>query len=493
LTAPEGNIESYSVYFEIKKIKIKIMKSLKLLFLIFICLGLIIGCSKDEALIEESGEMSLKKAHMAPVFVVEPNGVDDTQNLKDAFADAIAAGQGSVVKLVEGEYHIDLIEVFEFHGTLKGAGKGKTVISNVPDVNVDDVLNQSLNTVLLSFVGGDVCVRDLTIHTPAGPLSTGMKPWLHGQLSFSGITAQYVAENEYVKAVVDNVEFISESHVRYGLLAESGFWKPALESVPLADIDISITNCSFSGPYWYGALLMDIRKGNIVVGSQSNGNVFDNCELGIWHNVSVKSIVHSNTFSCQGKWFPLQIVNGRWKTQIKLEQIFQSVCNVEKNIFDVSGSTGAVLINDNRRIKFPDEIPMLVQVKNNKIHTKGGMKTAMACLNVNGAVIRNNKFTGEAEFGVRVKRQAPDIYSENGLMLGNNFSAATYSETPVLLDVGTRNWTIVGGNLGESIWDFGENNLISGFNNNTSDVPFGQTIVDNLQEMKSPMHDFKDH
>ena len=52
-------------------------------------------------------------------------------------------------------------------------------------------------------------------------------------------------------------------------------------------------------------------------------------------------------------------------------------------------------------------------------------------------------------------------------------------------------WTIVGGNLGESVIDEGENNLISGFNNNTSEVPIGHTIVDNLEEMRGPLHDLK--
>jgi hypothetical protein len=55
----------------------------------------------------------------------------------------------------------------------------------------------------------------------------------------------------------------------------------------------------------------------------------------------------------------------------------------------------------------------------------------------------------------------------------------------------TQNWTIVGGNLGESVLDYGENNIISGFNNNTSDVPFGQSIVDNLKEIRGPLHDLK--
>jgi hypothetical protein len=59
----------------------------------------------------------------------------------------------------------------------------------------------------------------------------------------------------------------------------------------------------------------------------------------------------------------------------------------------------------------------------------------------------------------------------------------------VINEPGTLNWTIVGGNLGESVLDFGENNMISGFNNNTSEVPFGQTTVDNLKEIRGPLHD----
>ena len=61
----------------------------------------------------------------------------------------------------------------------------------------------------------------------------------------------------------------------------------------------------------------------------------------------------------------------------------------------------------------------------------------------------------------------------------------------LLLNMATRNWTIVSGNLGESVLDYDENNIISGFNNNTSDVPFGQTIVDNLEEIRGPLHDLK--
>ena len=264
------------------------MKKLKIIFMIVTCFGLMMSCSNDEALFDEQGDMSKKKPTNAQVFPVTPNGVDDTENLNNAFADAMDEGPGSVVQLMEGEYFIDLIETREFYGTLKGAGKGKTIISTIVDLSVDKFIDQNLDVVLLNFVGGDICVKDLTIHTPQGPLSKGSIDYLFGQLGFCAITAQYIAENKHINAVVDEVEFITQGYIYTGLLVESGFWDGIPGGVPLADIDISVTNSSFSGPYWgYGALLMEIREGNIVVGSNGNGNIFDNCDLGLWHNVNI--------------------------------------------------------------------------------------------------------------------------------------------------------------------------------------------------------------
>ena len=148
-----------------------------------------------------------------------------------------------------------------------------------------------------------------------------------------------------------------------------------------------------------------------------------------------------------------------------------------------------MIINDYRRNFFPEELPMLVNVKSNKVKTDETNTSGIRCVSLKGAVIRNNRFSGSGTNGIIGK--ALDIISENGLILGNNFSNTMYSEATVYFEPGTRNWTIVGGNLGESVLDYGENNLISGFNNNTSEVPFGQTIVDNLKEMRSPIHDLK--
>jgi hypothetical protein len=55
----------------------------------------------------------------------------------------------------------------------------------------------------------------------------------------------------------------------------------------------------------------------------------------------------------------------------------------------------------------------------------------------------------------------------------------------------SKNWTVVGGNLGEQVIDEGENNKINGFNVNHTEAPFGQSIVDNLEEMREAMQSFK--
>lgn len=71
-------------------------------------------------------------------------------------------------------------------------------------------------------------------------------------------------------------------------------------------------------------------------------------------------------------------------------------------------------------------------------------------------------------------------YNENGLMPGNNFSNTTYSDATISINDKSRNWTIVGGNLGETIIGEEQNNLITIMNVNTSDVSFRQTITDNI-------------
>ncbi|MDZ7608613.1 MAG: hypothetical protein U5K79_24190 [Cyclobacteriaceae bacterium] len=82
-----------------------------------------------------SGQLADEQAKASkltgPVIKVDPPGLDDTENLVQAFADAKAAGLGATVQLNEGTYYIDFILVKEFSGTFNGAGMGKTIIKPV--------------------------------------------------------------------------------------------------------------------------------------------------------------------------------------------------------------------------------------------------------------------------------------------------------------------------------------------------------------------------
>jgi len=457
-----------------------LMKSQHLIFLMVTCVGLLLSCSRYELPDEELANGELKNASVGTVFTVEPGGEDDTQALNQAFLDAISAGPGSIVRLCEGEYHINFIEVREFYGKFLGAGKGKTVILPVADLGVDALLSQNLNTILLRFVGGVVHIAEMTLKTNPGPLSTGSKKAIDGLVGISSVTARYASENNFIDANIDQVEFIGDkNNTFHGLKAESGL---RIYPKPLSSYNITITNCTFDGFAWYGALLMELKQGSITIGGNlflNNGNV----GLGVWHNTSMKASIEGNVFNVI-EWAGIELYSAPYPGSLEqAPQTFRSAVNIEHNVFNTENCQAAMIINDNRRRYYPDEMPMLVQVKSNRINAEEYTVSGIRCLNMYGMVIRNNIFSGTGTDGVNIRRQF-SMVNENGLMLGNNFSNSSYTNAVVHLNPGSHNWTIVGGDLGELVWDQGENNIIQGYNHQSSDIPLGQLLSESLKEMR---------
>ena len=157
-------------------------------------------------------------------------------------------------------------------------------------------------------------------------------------------------------------------------------------------------------------------------------------------------------------------------------------------------------MNDRWRYYYPADSPMLVEVKNNKFYMSEAAVSGIECYSMSGTVIRNNKFTGSGSYGILLTAQTSfPVINENGLILGNNFSDATFSDATILVQRLTRNWTIVGGGIGEGVLILNDpkypnsNILVTGMNVNTSDVPPGQTIDDNLKEMKEGENNWDDN
>ena len=489
------------------------MKTLKIIFLILSCAAILSGCSKSDLPGNEQANAVLKSPLVAGTVIPVglPNGVDDTEALKAAFAAAISHGPGAVVQLEEGEYNLGFIEVREFCGTFKGAGTGKSVITSLNDLDIAPLVNQDLNTYLIKFVGGNVYMSDMTVKTPPGVLTSDAGEWwIEGLVSFCARNRQYASNADYIEAVVNNVDFISgnepvsgwKSNCNNGItVGIDSRYTQIPGGWPLSPTDITITNCKFTNFDIYGVLIEHLSAGNIIVGTKNNGNIFtDNstkdygygASTGIWHNVNVDISVVDNIFNIPSfAYFGIELTSAPWLSWLQhVNQTKTTVFNIEGNQFNITGGIGGVFVNDYRRFSYADALPMLLQVKNNHFEMSEGAFTAMGCFNLSGAVIRNNQFSGNGSFGVRIMRNAP-VYNENGLMLGNNFSNSAFSVTTVLLNTGSRNWTIVGGDLGELVSDYGENNLITGFNMSTADVPLGETIMDNIEDMRVAIKSLK--
>lgn len=102
-------------------------------------------------------------------FTVLPTGTNDTANLQCAFDAALAAGPGSEVRLLAGEYHTAQIVVNDFDGSFTGAGADRTTLFNLPDLPVaseywaNPPSHENPYPILFFFVDGDLAIHRLAI------------------------------------------------------------------------------------------------------------------------------------------------------------------------------------------------------------------------------------------------------------------------------------------------------------------------------------------
>ena len=120
-------------------LKINKMKTIfKLLFFVA-CIGIFAGCEKDELLTDQPDPM-LKKAVKVMVKPCTATSVlekaeTDWQNITDALQNS---GPGETVQLAAGTFYLHKsIICWDFNGTLKGAGVGKTIIRTAPGMLFD--------------------------------------------------------------------------------------------------------------------------------------------------------------------------------------------------------------------------------------------------------------------------------------------------------------------------------------------------------------------
>lgn len=108
---------------------------------------------------------------------LEPNGTDDTIEVQSALDECSEARRSCVVSLCEGVFRIAQVRVKDFRGVLRGAGREKTFIEALPNLEVndnpdgyfrDDPFDPGLAPwpILMQFVEGKATLRDFTVEIP---------------------------------------------------------------------------------------------------------------------------------------------------------------------------------------------------------------------------------------------------------------------------------------------------------------------------------------
>lgn len=116
---------------------------------------------------------------------VAPTGADDTRNLQCAIDAAVASGRSASIRLSGGTFHTAQIVAKNFVGQIAGSGTAETVITTLGTpmfVTRDDFFSHGLPTPpggenpwpsLISFIGGDFSISDLTIRVLDPAPTTG--------------------------------------------------------------------------------------------------------------------------------------------------------------------------------------------------------------------------------------------------------------------------------------------------------------------------------
>jgi hypothetical protein len=458
-----------------------------IIFVFGFILILLYSCSKEVIEPDQTGDLKdltcgkggLHKP-AGPVFTVSPGGGDDTQALIDAFEAAKQGGPGAVVQLEEGQYTIGMIEVRDFDGYFRGAGKDKTIISNLPELPCSDWLAINVIPFLLQFVNGNVRMSDMSLRINDGHPCAEMPEsytsffgdMLAIVLTFTDYTATYVPDDRYIKGSVKNVNFIGGAlnggnnpwglnyNTNMSIYCGSPMWFDE-GFMPLSIGEISMSGCSFDknvvGPDVWG---FDKSSKVIIENNDIAGSVYGmylGCNLG-------SQLTLKNNRIHDGLMWDIYLDDsdyGYTSYQSIVLDKRTELTIIGNNILSPPGVIGIYML-DSRRTVRPDEgFPQLIDIKFNRFNTlEGG--TAIYGLNNVDAKIWNNRFTGTGAVGVMLDgNEATDTWAENNKIMGNNFSGATYTDATVYLGAYTTNCKVVGVATDKAV-DLGVNNSVIG-------------------------------
>jgi len=171
-----------------------------------------------------------------------PTGLDDTANIQCALDQAVARHRWTAIQFVAGTYKTAQIVATNFVGSLSGAGSNRTVVQNLPNLEVTatDFVTQAPSLLvkwptLFAFNGGNIGVYDLAIRVVGAAPTTG---WSFFGEQFKELVAGILILGARAHVSVDHVRVEGEQsngpfsyNVINGIFPEGAFGgNPSLQS-----------------------------------------------------------------------------------------------------------------------------------------------------------------------------------------------------------------------------------------------------------------------
>jgi len=484
------------------------MKKLILLFFAALCI-IIASCSKDSGFGPGSDpSLAYSKGHPvhSPVVVYKPavDG-DDTDEL---LAVITAAEPGTVIKLLEGEYHVGYIEILGFNGTIMGSGNGKTIISPSGLFDQNSQIARNLMPGWWRIIGGNVVLSDLTFKTGNGSLVMEPDIWYNNTMVsliiVNNYNQDYLPDNPpLMNFAIRNVGFIcgyldpveaylgSDFNVLMPLWLGMDVWVPLTDIMPSKG-SYEIANCyfehGFEGPEIFSF-------GPEAVGKIEKCKI-DKCGWGIYctANYGSKIDILNNSIT-NSTLYGTFLEDNDWGLMGNVAPVKRCEYVVSGNYFSTLPGTTGLIFKDNWGKTHPDIYkPILAMIKNNQF-IMSDESTGINLLNNVDGQVRNNRFMGTGSLGVYVDgamvydpmgNEAGVGEAKNVLILGNNFTGLN-AMTDIVLGDNSSNCTVVGSGK-ESVINTGTNNKIVGMKMKYGGNHIGPAIRDNFRMWHGMRH-----
>jgi len=445
--------------------------------IVFLALMVCTTCTKDEVLLTPDGESSALKAAPAENFIITltPTGGDDSDAIEEALWEARNEGPGSVVQLTEGTFYVTRnIRVDGFDGSLKGAGKSETVITQLPGSKIDGVPGKvGFNfSSLLTFRGGDIRIADLTFEI-TDPEPAGVQDlnhlWVDALVYVIDISVESYPGT--VSSSIDNVAFIGAQGNLFGNFN-------IVRCVDIGDPQgigggsHSITNCDFISicvpfqAYYF-------KSGAVVIGGSPNaGNTFIGNNLGVvlGLNENLEAEVSWNHFE------------GNISSSVNLlgdENLGPAIYTVEKNTLEFAGYAEGIIVSDYNYLNHGEKT-LDVKISGNKLSMNTIFWPGMI-VDGKDILVTSNQIEGEGFAGIA------SFWGDGIIITGNNVQNFTPIELPgfglgaaIRLNPDTRNCVVVGGSNKTNVVDLGTDNIITGVNTMHGNPP-GPAISDAMR------------